>query len=113
MRPVFLMGNLKCAVSKEVISKPTNAQGARMTRLNTANPVLIPCVPKERETSPAATLGRHAAATATTPTTSTMERTVWRRCRKGFTPMNSTPTPASTKTLVATSPRYISFPAIV
>ena len=32
----FRMGNLKCAVSKDVTSKPTKAQGARITRLKTA-----------------------------------------------------------------------------
>ena len=33
---VFLIGKRKWAVSKDVTSKPTKAQGARMTRLNTA-----------------------------------------------------------------------------
>ena len=32
----FLIGNLKCAVSNDVTSKPTKAQGARMIRLKTA-----------------------------------------------------------------------------
>ena len=43
-----LIENLKCAVSKAVTSKPTNAQGARIIRLKTAYPLLSPSVPKER-----------------------------------------------------------------
>ena len=43
--PDFLTGKSKCAVSKDVISNPTNAHGARMAMLNIAFALLIPAVP--------------------------------------------------------------------
>ena len=76
IRPVFLWEKRKCAVSKEVTSKPTKAQGARMIRLNTANPLLSPRVPKVWIASVFMAFGMQITVITTTPANRRTAKTV-------------------------------------
>ena len=102
---VRFKGNLKCAVSKEVTSNPTKAQGARMTMLNTAKPLLIVPSPKEASTPEDTAWGAHKTVTSSDPVSRTTDSAVNARCKNALALMNSSPTPASAATDRATSPR--------
>ena len=102
---VRFAGYLKCAVSKDVTSKPTNAHGARTIRLKTAYPLLSPSVPKEKILSLPITRGRQKAAVTTIPISNITERAVCRRWRRGFAAMKRMPNPASASAEITVSPR--------
>lgn len=93
----FRMGNLKWAVSKEVTSKPTKAQGARMIRLKMAYPLAVPLDPKVVRAPPDMAWGTHRTAMMAMPANSSRDRTVWSRCSRGLATMKSTPTPPMTR----------------
>ena len=109
--PDFLTGKSKCAVSKDVISNPTNAHGARIAMLNIALALLTPEVPNVQMDPPENAWGRQNTEMTAIPVTRISENTVYNLWSAAFADINIRPTPASTATDKRVSFRYIVFPA--
>ena len=74
--PDCFTGKRKCAVSKHVISKPTKAQGARMTRLKIAYPRPTGPLPKVVRAPFCRAEGKQKTAMTAIPVASTTASTV-------------------------------------